>query len=184
MSGDRGGKVRIKTWRLPRPVPEPAVIWDLRRKGVEIDTITQVDAWVAEWGSARDALEAVLRGRELRGRRPEFVKILEIAADDEERREVDELIEAGEYKFAKIPRTPVAPIEGSVTDEHIVCLVDGSKRTMLSRYLKAKFRMTPREYIIHFGLPSDYPMTATRYRDTKSDLAVHQGLGKKVRPGE
>ncbi|MCV9965037.1 MucR family transcriptional regulator [Pararhizobium sp. BT-229] len=178
MSGNRGGKVRIKTWRVPRPAPEPPALWALRRKGVEIDSLTQVDAWVGEWGSARGALEA-LTGRELRGRRPEFVKILEAAADDEERREVDELIEAGEYKFSDIPRTPVAPIDGSVTDDYIVCLVDGSRRTMLSRYLKAKFDMTPREYIIHYGLPSDYPMTATRYRDTKSDLAVHQGLGRK-----
>ena len=41
---------------------------------------------------------------------------------------------------------PAVPIEASVTDDHIVCLEDGTKHQMMKRYLKRVHGMTPDEY--------------------------------------
>lgn len=133
-------------------------------------------SWVDKWGSARSALEAALVGRSGKGRKPGFLKDLVEMADEEERAEVKEL-PVEEYRFSGIPRTPKVPIDQSVHDGYLVCLIDGSRRTFLTRYLRAHFGMTPQEYRIHFGLPSDYPMTAGNYRTLRSHLARSQGLG-------
>ena len=58
----------------------------------------------------------------------------------------------------------VRPIEGSVTDAAIYCLFDNQPRMFLSRYLKAKYNMTPEEYRAFCALPDDYPMVAPAYR--------------------
>jgi len=67
-----------------------------------------------------------------------------------------------------IPRKPVIPVEYSVLPEAIVCLIDGVKRKMMHRHLKAKYGITPEQYRGHFRLPPDYPMTAPGYSKSQS----------------
>jgi len=52
---------------------------------------------------------------------------------------------------------PAVPIEDSVHDDYLVCLEDGEKVVLLSRYLKSHFEMTPEDYRTKWGLPEDYP---------------------------
>ncbi|MCV9963620.1 MucR family transcriptional regulator [Pararhizobium sp. BT-229] len=60
-------------------------------------------------------------------------------------------------------------VEGSVTDDGIYCLFDNERRTMLTRYIEAKYGMTPDEYRAYCGLPADYPMTAKNYIEEQID---------------
>ena len=39
-------------------------------------------------------------------------------------------------------------------------------------------RLTPEQYRSKHGLPSDYPMVAPRYAETRSTLAKSMGLGR------
>jgi predicted transcriptional regulator len=73
---------------------------------------------------------------------------------------------------------PVA-IEKSVTPDHIVCLEDGVRLKTLKRYLFRKYRLTPEQYRIKWGLPPDYPMVAPNYAAKRSALAKKMGLGRK-----
>jgi predicted transcriptional regulator len=139
----------------------------------------EAQLWVKEWGSAQVAFRKAILGREGPGRKPVWLKRLGELADAEQRAEAAKR-PPDEYAFSHIPREPVIPIKRSLTQKHIICLIDGCRKVFLTRYLLAKFGMTPQDYRIHFGLPSDYPMTSSGYRDTKSQLAVNQGLGRGV----
>lgn len=76
---------------------------------------------------------------------------------------------------------PAVPISKSVQHDHIVCLEDGKKLTMLKRYLRSRYDMSPEEYRRRWGLPPDYPMVAPAYAARRSDFAKQIGLGKGVR---
>ena len=80
---------------------------------------------------------------------------------------------------APAPPTPAVPIRRSVFPDHIVCLEDGKKLTMLKRHLKASYGMTPEQYRQKWGLPADYPMVAPNYASHPSSLAKQIGLGRK-----
>jgi predicted transcriptional regulator len=73
---------------------------------------------------------------------------------------------------------PAVPIKKSVFPDHIVCLEDGKKLTMLKRYLRSRFSLTPEEYRAKWGLPADYPMVAPNYSTRRSDFAKKIGLGR------
>jgi ROS/MUCR transcriptional regulator protein len=67
-------------------------------------------------------------------------------------------------EFGILPRSPedfenyqAVPISESVTDEYIICLLDGAKVRLLDRYLNNQYRMSFAEYRKHWGLPDDYP---------------------------
>lgn len=75
-------------------------------------------------------------------------------------------------------KTPAVAIADSVTDDYIVCLEDGKRLTMLKRYLRTHYAMTPEEYRAKWGLPADYPMVAPNYAAKRSALAREIGLGK------
>ena len=79
------------------------------------------------------------------------------------------------------PDKPVPAVHPrkSVFPDHIVCLEDGKKMTMLKRYLSRKHGMTPQQYRERWDLPSDYPMTAPSYAARRSELAREIGLGRK-----
>jgi predicted transcriptional regulator len=83
-------------------------------------------------------------------------------------------------KAAERPR-PAVPINKSVQNDHIVCLEDGKKLTMLKRYLRSTYNMTPEEYRKRWGLPADYPMVAPAYAAQRSAFAKQIGLGRGVR---
>lgn len=74
---------------------------------------------------------------------------------------------------------PAVSIRKSVHDDHIVCLEDGKTFKSLKRHLAAQHGLTPDEYRLKWGLPSDYPMTARSYSVALSALAKEIGLGRK-----
>ena len=74
---------------------------------------------------------------------------------------------------------PAVSIRSSVKPDYIVCLEDGKKLTMLKRYLRTNYNMSPEEYRARWGLPADYPMVAPAYAEKRRDLAKKIGLGRK-----
>ena len=77
------------------------------------------------------------------------------------------------------PPSPAVPIRSSVKRDKIVCLEDGMELKMLKRHLMTHHGMTPGEYRQRWSLPSDYPMVAPSYAETRRDLAKKIGLGRK-----
>lgn len=77
--------------------------------------------------------------------------------------------------------TPAVSIRASVKPDYIVCLEDGKKLTMLKRYLRTNFGMSPEEYRTKWNLPRDYPMVAPNYAEKRRDLAHKIGLGRQAR---
>ena len=77
---------------------------------------------------------------------------------------------------------PAVPIRSSVKRDYIVCLEDGRKLKMLKRHLRKAYDLSPDEYRARWNLPSDYPMVAPDYAETRRDLAKKIGLGRK--PGQ
>lgn len=77
---------------------------------------------------------------------------------------------------------PAVTVRASVKRDHLVCLEDGKKMKMLKRHLMTEHGMTPDEYRQRWGLAADYPMVAPEYAETRRDLAVKIGLGRK--PGQ
>lgn len=77
---------------------------------------------------------------------------------------------------------PAVSVRASVKRDHLVCLEDGKKMKMLKRHLMTEHGMTPDDYRQRWGLAGDYPMVAPEYAETRRDLAVKIGLGRK--PGQ
>ena len=75
---------------------------------------------------------------------------------------------------------PAVSIRKSVSPDYIICLEDGKKLKMLKRHLKTSYNITPDEYRMRWGLPSDYPMVAPNYAKQRSKLAKASGLGTKA----
>lgn len=73
---------------------------------------------------------------------------------------------------------PAVSIKKSVGDDYIVCLEDGKRLTMLKRYLKSHYNLSPDEYRKKWGLPRDYPMVAPAYARLRSTFAKKIGLGR------
>lgn len=73
---------------------------------------------------------------------------------------------------------PAVPIKKSITPDYLVCLEDGKRLKIMTRYLRTRYNMTPEDYRKKWGLPHDYPMTAPNYSKKRSDMAHGMGLGK------
>jgi len=82
---------------------------------------------------------------------------------------------------AEEPETlkPAVSVRSSVKPDHIACLEDGKKFKMLKRHLQTDHGMTPAQYRARWNLPADYPMVAPNYAESRRDLAVKIGLGRK-----
>ncbi|MDP3411115.1 MucR family transcriptional regulator [Bosea sp. (in: a-proteobacteria)] len=78
---------------------------------------------------------------------------------------------------------PAVPIRKSVTPDAIICLEDGKKFKSLKRHLNTSYGLTPEQYRVKWGLPSDYPMVAPAYAEARSALAKSMGLGRKAAAG-
>jgi len=74
---------------------------------------------------------------------------------------------------------PAVSIRASVKPDYIVCLEDGKKLTMLKRYLRTNYNMSPEEYRARWSLPADYPMIAPNYAEKRREIAKKIGLGRK-----
>jgi len=75
-------------------------------------------------------------------------------------------------------KQPAVSIKKSIGDDYLICLEDGKRLTMLKRYLKTHYNMTPDEYRRKWGLPIDYPMVAPAYARLRSSFAKKIGLGR------
>ena len=69
-------------------------------------------------------------------------------------------------------------ITDSVRPDKIMCFEDGTWHTMLRRYIKRKWGLTPAQYIEKWALPADYPFVASEYSRVRSRVAKKSGLGK------
>ena len=69
-----------------------------------------------------------------------------------------------------------AQIRKSITPEAIISFIDGKPYKMLKRHLTTQ-GFTPETYRSTFGLPADYPVTASNYSAARSKLAKDIGLG-------
>lgn len=74
---------------------------------------------------------------------------------------------------------PAVSIRSSVKPDYIVCLEDGKKMTMLKRYLRTNYNISPEQYRARWNLPADYPMIAPAYAEKRRELAKKNGLGRK-----
>lgn len=77
---------------------------------------------------------------------------------------------------------PAVSIRRSVQQDHLVCLVCGSKQKILRRHLMAAHGLTPEAYRQAFGLKPDYPMAAPSSQRMRSNLAKELGLGRRTQP--
>ena len=77
-----------------------------------------------------------------------------------------------------VDQKPAVPVKKSVFPDYIICLEDGKKLKMLKRHLMSTYGMTPDQYRVKWGLPSDYPMTSPNYAKARSEMALKIGLGR------
>lgn len=68
-------------------------------------------------------------------------------------------------------------VSESVKPSFIVCFEDGTKHTMLRRYLKRRFNLTPEQYRAKWGLPDNYPFVAPLYSAKRMKIAKKNKLG-------
>jgi predicted transcriptional regulator len=73
---------------------------------------------------------------------------------------------------------PAVSITKSVFPDHIVCLECGKKLTMLKRHLMTEHALSIDQYRGKWNLPSNYPVVAPEYAETRSELAKKIGLGR------
>lgn len=73
---------------------------------------------------------------------------------------------------------PAVSVRASVKRDRIACLECGKRMKMLKRHLTTEHNLTPDEYRQRWNLPSDYPMVASDYAETRRDLAKKIGLGR------
>jgi predicted transcriptional regulator len=76
------------------------------------------------------------------------------------------------------PQKAAIPVRRSITPDYIVCLEDGKKLKMLKRHLRTVYGLSPDEYRVKWGLPTDYPMVAPNYSKQRSAFAKKIGLGR------
>ncbi len=77
---------------------------------------------------------------------------------------------------AAATKPTAAQIRKSITPEAIISFIDGKPYKMLKRHLTTQ-GFTPETYRSTFGLPKDYPVTASNYSAARSMLAKAIGLG-------
>ena len=81
-------------------------------------------------------------------------------------------------RAAAVHLTP-RQVADSVKPDKILCFEDGTWHTMLRRYVKRKFNLSPDQYRAKWGLPDDYPFVAPRCAAARSRIAKKTGLGRK-----
>ncbi|GHT57970.1 MucR family transcriptional regulator [Bacteroidia bacterium] len=69
-------------------------------------------------------------------------------------------------------------IVDSIHPDKIMCFEDDTWHTMLRRYLRRKFNLSPQQYREKWGLSDEYPLVAPGYAKIRSGIAKKSGLGK------
>lgn len=75
------------------------------------------------------------------------------------------------------PRLTAAEVRRSIRPEGLVSFEDGKVYKTLRRHLTVR-GLTPETYRAKWGLPPDYPMTASAYSAARSRLALDLGFGR------
>ena len=83
-----------------------------------------------------------------------------------------------EAESAAAPKAATTARKSLSNPDKIVSMIDGMPYSMLTRHIKGH-GYTPASYRQAFGLPADYPMTASGYSAKRSELAKAIGLGRK-----
>ncbi|GJE46359.1 MucR family transcriptional regulator [Methylobacterium soli] len=87
-------------------------------------------------------------------------------------------LSSGSAEPTEVRRTlTAAEIRRSIRPEGLVSFEDGKAYKTLRRHL-TKLGLTPDAYRAKWGLPADYPMTASAYSAQRSQLALDRGLGR------
>ena len=73
-------------------------------------------------------------------------------------------------------KATAAQIRKSITPDALISFIDGRPYKTLKRHLTTH-GLTVEEYKASFGLPHDYPTTATSYSEARSAMAKALGLG-------
>ncbi|HLY47490.1 MAG TPA: MucR family transcriptional regulator [Stellaceae bacterium] len=73
---------------------------------------------------------------------------------------------------------PAVPLRRSVQRDAVICLECGWRGKMLRRHISTRHGLTGEQYLKHWGLPSDHPLTAPAYSEQRSSLAKELGLGR------
>lgn len=100
------------------------------------------------------------------------VKSLEAADGDEDQRYPPEATAQGAVDPDNWP---------GVFQDHIICLEDGAKVTLLRSYLSKRFQMDLSTYKAKWSLPASYPAVPPGYVERKRQIALRSGLGTQVR---
>ena len=78
-----------------------------------------------------------------------------------------------------VQKTPAVSVRASIKPDYIICMECGAKQKALKRHLQTAHGMTPAQYRDDYGLPTNYPMVAPSYRETRQALAHLIGLGRR-----
>lgn len=78
---------------------------------------------------------------------------------------------------AATKRATPAQIRKSITPDVLISFEDGKGYKTLRRHLTA-LGLTPETYRAKWGLPDDYPLTASGYSARRSEMARAAGLGQ------
>jgi predicted transcriptional regulator len=87
---------------------------------------------------------------------------------------------AGRTANTQVEKISPSQIRKSITHDHLVSFEDGKPYKTLRRHLTLR-GLTPEAYREKWGLPRDYPMTASSYSAQRSELARALGLGQQRR---
>jgi len=77
-------------------------------------------------------------------------------------------------------RTPAVSVRQSVRRDYVICLDCGFRGKSLRRHISIRHGLSREEYLLRWGLRSDYPLTAPAYSERRSGLAKALGLGRKT----
>lgn len=77
------------------------------------------------------------------------------------------------------PLKPAVSVRSSVKADKVTCLDCGMELKMLKRHLMTHHGLTPDDYRARWNLGPDYPLVAPNYAETRRNLAVKIGLGRK-----
>ena len=93
---------------------------------------------------------------------------------------IDEAVRQASESLRRAESTRISAKEvaDSIKPEYLVCFEDGTRHTMLRRYVKRRFGMTPEQYRAKWNLPDDYPFVAPSYSAKRAKIAKKSGLGK------
>jgi predicted transcriptional regulator len=90
------------------------------------------------------------------------------------------LSHGGATAAAPVEKLTSAQIRKSITHDALISFEDGKPYKTLHRHLTIR-SLTPDAYREKWGLPRNYPMTATSYSEQRAALAKSLGLGHQRR---